>query len=114
MFCEYQQPFSKVNTSCIRISILILIMSDYIPNQNRFINSWLFEECDLDDILLLESLNLLPNKWEHNRIDWNYHLSKKIHEKTFERTYRMSYKAFKKLHMMLYPDLKKKNQSAEV
>ena len=58
-------------------------MSDYIPNQNRFLNSWLFEECDLDDIIILHLLNLLllPKRWEHNRIDWDYHVSKKLHEK---------------------------------
>ena len=58
-------------------------MSDYIPDQNRFLNSWLFEEFDLDDIIILHLLNLLPKRWEHNHIDWNYHVNKKKHEKNY-------------------------------
>ena len=34
------------------------------------------------DDILLQLLDLLPKRWEHNHIDWNYHLSKKIHEKS--------------------------------
>ena len=40
-------------------------------------------------------------KWDHCRDSWTAHVDKLIHEKMFDRTYRMSYKTFHKLADML-------------
>ena len=80
-------------------------MSDYVRNQRSFLNSWMFEEYDIDDLLLLHLIDVRNTRWEHNRIDWNYHVRKKIHENMFIKTYRMSYRAFRKLQLLLHPSL---------
>ena len=42
-------------------------------------------------------------KWEHQRIDWNEHVTKLLHEKRFHREYRMSLEAFNQLLEFLQP-----------
>ena len=41
------------------------------------------------------------HKWHHERISWQSHVKKLNHEIAFEKTYRMSHRAFKKLTSML-------------
>ena len=41
-----------------------------------------------------------PN-WQHSRIDWKAHVDQLLHESLFQRTYRMSLKAFEKLTFLL-------------
>ena len=41
------------------------------------------------------------HKWHHERISWQSHVEKLNHEIAFEKTYRMSHRAFKKLTSML-------------
>ena len=47
-------------------------MSDYVRNQRSFLNSWMFEEYDFDELLLLHPIDMRNTRWEHNRIDWNF------------------------------------------
>jgi hypothetical protein len=44
-------------------------------------------------------------KWEHQRIDWNEHVTKLLHEKRFHREYRMSLEAFNQLLELLRPSI---------
>ena len=44
-------------------------------------------------------------KWEHQRIDWNEHVTKLLHENRFHREYRMSLEAFNQLLELLRPSI---------
>ena len=44
-------------------------------------------------------------KWRQKKLCWDEHVAKLHHERQFSRTYRMSYKAFCKLHKILHPFL---------
>ena len=81
-------------------------MSDYVPQSFQL--NILYQEYDFDDTLLFELIGLKNDRWDHRRIDWGYHVSKKLHENMFNSTYRMSYRAFKKLYLLLYPSLVRK------
>ena len=75
-------------------------MSDYEPHDsNKKLKRilMLYNEFDRDDAIMLEllcDLDYSQDKWIHHKIDWDYHLSKKFHEQSFERTYRMTYDSF--------------------
>lgn len=42
-------------------------------------------------------------KWKHQRLNWNEHKEKKVHEGTFDQKYRMSVEAFDNLVELLRP-----------
>ena len=68
----------------------------------------LWSEFDNDDMLLkilLTKSFCRSSQWIHTRIDWCYHVDKKIHEDMFVKTYRMSFDAFKDLMLLLSPYL---------
>ena len=44
-------------------------------------------------------------KWNHERLDWRYHVTKLCHENKFEREYRMSTKSWDVLFEILKNDL---------
>ena len=44
-------------------------------------------------------------KWEHQRIDWNEHVTKLLHENRFHREYCMSLEAFNQLLDLLRPSI---------
>ena len=44
-------------------------------------------------------------KWQHERLSWNQHVEKLLHEEGFDRKYRMSYDAFTLLLDLLRPDI---------
>ena len=65
---------------------------------------WLFEELEFDELVFRDLVSQYydhSSRWDHIRIDWDYHVDKKLHEKMFEKTYRMSFRAFRKLQLML-------------
>ena len=72
---------------------------------------WLFDEFEYDELVLRDLVSHFYDRnspWDHVRIDWTYHVEKKQHEKMFEKTYRMSFRAFRKLQFMLASFLMKK------
>ena len=44
-------------------------------------------------------------KWEHQRIDWNEHVTKLLHENIFHHEYRMSLETFNQLLELLQPSI---------
>jgi hypothetical protein len=44
-------------------------------------------------------------KWEHQQIDWNEHVTKRLHENRFHCEYRMSLEDFNQLLELLRPSI---------
>ena len=85
-------------------------MHVYHPRSSLISRRWFWDEIDFDDFVLYDLVTKYYShntKWNHTRIDWISHVDKKIHENTFERTYRMSFRAFRKLQFTLSSSLMK-------
>jgi hypothetical protein len=60
------------------------------------------DDDELATLVIAEMFDDTRNfKWDHCRVSWTDHVDKLIHEKMFDRTYRMSYESFCKLADML-------------
>lgn len=81
------------------------------------LGTWLWEEIELDDDYIMDLIvrsTFEKERWVHRRVDWDYHVQKKIHEKMFVQTYRMSYRAFCKLQLMLASNLRRSASKSRV
>ena len=68
------------------------------------------DESDYDsDENIVTKVLMSPNnmlhypKWSHSRVQWNAHVDKLLHEKSFARTYRMTHPSFQKLVSLVAP-----------
>jgi hypothetical protein len=92
---------------------------DFVPDaHNEFSLEYLLEDNSSDEeeeawdelieqhILLFATYKEERNfRWEHERLNWNEHVAKLLHENAFDRKYRMSYNAFNILLELLRPDI---------
>ena len=68
---------------------------------------------EMDDIFLLQWMATVAahptrrQRWHHNRLDWNAHVEKLIHERRFANEYRMSPSAHRNLVRLLDPILQR-------
>ena len=87
-----------------------VISNQFFDNEN---NHQFFDYDDHDQFFILCHLALEAEtkvkkrkaKWEHERMSWHSHVKKLCHEDAFEKTYRMSLRAFKKLVYLLESDV---------
>lgn len=58
----------------------------------------------LTKILIKQNHLLVTSKrWPHIRVQWDTHVQKLLHEKSFARTYRMTFSSFTKLVHLITP-----------
>ena len=68
---------------------------------------------EMDDIILLQWMSSLAthpprgHRWQHERLDWDHHVNKLVHEKKFCNYYRMSPSAHRHLVRLLDPYLQR-------
>jgi len=68
------------------------------------------DDDDWDDYMFLvdgDEVEARGERWNHKRIYWPLHVEKLLHEKMFDRTYRMSHAAFTYLCIILRPTLER-------
>ena len=105
--------YSNIYLYCMRYvndNLSCKIMAVGICNSRIAKKLWLLEEVNDDDFVLLHLLNSFERRnfrWMHRRIDWEYHVRKKMHESMFEKAYRASYRAFQKLLFVLTPHIRR-------
>jgi hypothetical protein len=92
---------------------------DFVPDaHNEFSLEYLLEDNSSDkeeeawDELIEQHILLFATykeernfRWEHERLNWNEHVVKLLHENAFDRKYHMSYDAFNILLELLRPDI---------
>jgi hypothetical protein len=92
---------------------------DFVPDaHNEFSLEYLLEDNSSDkeeeawDELIEQHILLFATykeernfRWEHERLNWNEHVVKLLHENAFDQKYHMSYDAFNILLELLRPDI---------
>ena len=68
------------------------------------------EQDDLDELDYVNSERNI--RWHHNRVDWEQHVIKLLHEKRFNNEYKMSYEAFYNLTDILSPCLQRQEYNS--
>ena len=81
--------------------------SSVLSDDSSVLSDDSIEDLIISGILDNVSLSAWADRWHHNRIDWEYHVEKLLHEGNFTRTYRMSYEAFCQLDELLGPNMGK-------
>ena len=78
------------------------------PKSSLLLKHWFWDDIEFDDFVLRDLVSKYYGhnlRWDHARIDWDKHVTKKQHEGCFERTYRMTFRSFRKLQFMLSSSL---------